>query len=251
MLIHPGQHAHLRCLPIENRTFAAAEPSVALVASDVQALAGSGIPIILPVTPDALPKALLTDATHDDPLAGHTPLLWQAYPFSLVRSVVGADAKGVPTCQNVLWAEPDAPHWSQTHGDRLFTLSGHPAPFLEAVLERLQEQERQACHTRELIALLHQAEALTTAYVDYQGQTHAIYRINMDNLGERLQALDGDKGLLAFYFATLVEQSQQGLIQTHDTLRAFPRRGDSPRFAQPAWYESEAPTPVLRDARVI
>lgn len=43
MLIHPGQQAHLRCLPIENRTFAAAEPSVTLVAS--------GIPIILPMPP--------------------------------------------------------------------------------------------------------------------------------------------------------------------------------------------------------
>lgn len=251
MLIQPGQHAHLRCLPIENRTFAAAEPSLALVASDVQTLVGSGIPIILPVTPDALPKALLTEATHDDSLAGHTPLLWQAYPFSLVPSVVGADAEGSPSFQNVLWAEPDAPHWSQTHGDRLFTPSGDPAPFLKAVLERLQEQERQACYTRELIALLHQAEALTTAYINYQGQTHAVYRITMDDLGERLQALDGDKGLLAFYFATLVEQSQQGLIQTHDTLRAFPRRGDPLRFAQPAWYESEAHPPAPRDVRAI
>lgn len=251
MLIHPGQHAHLRCLPIENRTFAAAEPSVALVASDVQALAGSGIPIILPVTPDALPRALLTDATHNDPLAGHTPLLWQAYPFSLQSSVVGTDAEGMPTLQNVLWAEPDAPHWSQTHGDRLFTPMGEPAPFLQSVLERLQEQERQACQARELIALLHQAEALSTAYVDYQGQTHAIYRINMDDLGERLQALDSDLGLRAFYFASLVHDSQQGLIQAHDTLRAFPRRGDPLRFAQPAWYESEAHPPATRHVGAI
>lgn len=73
----------------------------------------------------------------------------------------------------------------------------------------------------------------------------------MDDLGERLQALDSDLGLRAFYFASLVHDSQQGLIQAHDTLRAFPRRGDPLRFARPKWYETAASTPARRDIAAI
>lgn len=258
MLINHHQHAHVRCLPIENRLFAARETSIELVVDDVEQLAKHhAIPIILPAEPNALPRALLSGTGEHDPLSGYTPELWRAYPFSLLPDVIGADTSKAAAAHTVLWADEQAPHWSMTDGDLLFTADGHPSAFLDATIQRLQLQEKRASRTRELIAFFHKAGALRRTYIEYEGQTHAVYQIVMDGLEARLEAQLGTPRvtqpedaldvvdsnsmvLVATYFASLIHQSQQGLIELDSTVTPFSRARRVWRFRNEGTHVSHA-----------
>lgn len=208
MLLSPNEHAHLRYMPIDNHCFACQQPSITVLASDIEALEGSDVPIILPREPNALPLALLYVSQQDDPLNGRTPALWENMPFSLSSPVVGLNTEGAFDSSVVLQAEPNAPHWSPDTGHRLFTAIGQPTAFLKRVLERLQQQKAMTQRTLDMIDLLHQVDALEPATAECHGETFDIYHFEMDGLAERLDATNSHLSLYAYQFAQLMAQSQ-------------------------------------------
>lgn len=211
MLLSPNEHAHLRCMPIDNHCFACQQPSITVLASDVEALEGSDVPIVLPREPNALPLALLYASQQEDPLNGRTPALWENMPFSLSSLVVGLNAEGAFDSPVVLQAEPNAPHWSPDTGHRLFTATGQPTAFLKRVVERLQQQQAMTQRTWMMIDLLHETGALTPATVFCQGQTFAVHHIDMEKLKKGLDTTDSSLGLLAYRLAHLLHQSHADL----------------------------------------
>ena len=52
--------------------------------------------------------------------------------------------------------------------------------------------------------------------VEYGSQRHAIYRIDLTNLEERLIALDSEHSTQALYLATLLHKSQVWLSSLED-----------------------------------
>jgi hypothetical protein len=201
MLINANEHRDLHLMPISNQALAACQPFIELTDADVLPLAQQGIPIVLPIGAEALPQALLTPDTTDDILAGYMPSLWRDYPFTLVESTLGITSEGEATTHPVLWADPQAPHWTPDQGYRLFDLKGQPTPYLTKVMQRLQAQQKAIARTRERIALLHRAKVLSPACVTHQNQTLAVWRVEGDGLQERLEALDSDLSLSTFLFA--------------------------------------------------
>lgn len=211
MLLTPDEHAHLHCMPIDNHCFACQQPSIAVLASDVEALEGSDVPIILPREPNALPLALLYASQQEDPLNGRTPALWENMPFSLSSPVVGLNNEGKANSRVVLQAEPNAPHWSPDTGHRLFTAEGQPTAFLTRVLERLQQQKAMTQRTQDMIDLLHETGSLTPATVFCQGQAFAVHQIDMEKLKKGLDTTNSSFGLLVYRFAHLLHQSHADL----------------------------------------
>ena len=210
MLINPQQHANLRYLPIDNRYFAASRSWIQVVCEDIEPLIRRGVPIVLE------PIALLRPTDKDDPLGGHTPVMWRDYPFTLGPDTVGLNHADQVTCQAPLWADPDAPHWSSGHGYRLFDYDEKPTPFLRDIMSSLQARQRTIQHTYTLVSLLHRAEALSPMSVEYGSQRHAIYRIDLTNLTERLSALDSEHSTQALSLATLLHESQAWLSCLED-----------------------------------
>ena len=216
MLINPQQHANLRYLPIDNRYFAASRSWIQVVCEDIEPLIRRGVPIVLEAGADALPIALLRPTDRDDTLGGHMPVMWRGYPFTLGPDTVGLNHADQVTCHAPLWADPDAPHWSSGHGYRLFDSDEKPTPFLRDVMSNLQARQRTIQHTYTLVSLLHRAEALSPMSVEYGSQRHAIYRIDLTNLEERLIALDSEHSTQALYLATLLHKSQVWLSSLED-----------------------------------
>ena len=64
------------------------------------------------------------------------PSLLREYPFSLLQEGVTANEDASVQLTPVLWADPQAPHWSQ-EGYRLFDEQGQPTSYLEGVVSRL------------------------------------------------------------------------------------------------------------------
>jgi len=211
MLINPQQHASLRYLPIDNRFFAASRSWIKVVCEDIEPLIRRGVPIALEAGSDALPIALLRPTDMDDPLGGHTPVMWRDYPFALGPDTVGLNHADQVTCHASLWADPDAPHWSSGDGYRLFDPDEKPTPFLREVMASLQARHRMIQHTYTLVGLLHRTEALSPMSIAYGDQRHAIYRIDLTNLAERLDVLDSEHSAQAYYLATLLHESQAWL----------------------------------------
>lgn len=218
MLINPQQHANLRYLPIDNRLFAASHAWIKVVCEDIEPLIRRGVPIVLEAWSDALPIALLRPTDMDDPLGGHTPVMWRDYPFTLGPDTVGLNHADQVTCQAPLWADPDAPHWSSGHGYRLFDYDEKPTPFLRDIMSSLQARQRTIQHTYTLVSLLHRAEALSPMSVEYGSQRHVIYRIDLTNLAKRLTLLDSDNSSQALHLATLLEKSQAWLSSLENTM---------------------------------
>lgn len=211
MLINPQQHANLRFLPIDNRFFAASRSWIEVVCEDIEPLIRRGVPIVLAAESDALPIALLRSTDMDDPLGGHTPVTWRDYPFALGPDTVGLNHADQVTCHAPLWADPDAPHWSSGDGYRLFDPDEKPTPFLRDVMASLQAHHRMIQHTYTLVSLLHRAEALSPMSIEYGSQRHAIYRVDLTDLGARLDALNSEHSAQANYLATLLHKSQAWL----------------------------------------
>lgn len=218
MLITPQQHANLRYLPIDNRYFAALHSWIEVVWEDIEPLMGRGVPIVLEAGSDALPIALLRPTDRADALCGHMPVMWRDYPFALGPDAVGISHTGQVTCQQSLWADPNAPHWSSGGGYQLFDSDEKPTPFLKDVISSLQARQRTVQHTYTLVSLLHRAEALSPMSVEYASKRHAIYRIDLTNLAERLIALDSDHSAQALYLATLLQKSQVWLSSLEDIM---------------------------------
>lgn len=214
MLINPVKHAKLHCLPIENYVFAVQQPSISLVAADVEKLAEMKIPIVLPVeinnTP-ALPLALLSESPDADSLDGYTPLLWKCYPFYLGEPVVSLNAEGEAITYHPLKAEPHTDHWSPSTGNALFGSKGQPSRFLKRTLTALEKQQEQVKNTQDLVGLLKKAGVLDleTVYITESGLR--TYRILTDKLSN-LEAIDPAFSLSAFYLATLIAESQTQLL---------------------------------------
>lgn len=222
MLLNSYEHAHLHYMPIDNHCFACQQPSLAVLASDIEALEGSDVPIILPrnldILPrdlDALPLALLDASPQDDPLNGRTPALWENMPFSLTTPLVSFGVTGDTDSRVALQADPNAPHWSPDTGHRLFTPMGLPSAFLQQVMARLQQEQVMIRHTCALIDLLHDVGALTPAMAICQGKPLAVYHIEMDGLAARLDATESHLSLSAYQLAWLVVQSQASPTLTH------------------------------------
>lgn len=211
MLINAHEHRHLHLMPVDNRVLAACQAVIDLTDADVLPLAQHGIPIVLPTGSGALPQALLTPDNTDDIFGGHTPSLWRDYPFTLIEHTLGMTPEGEATTHSVLWADPQAPHWSPDQGFRLFDLAGQPTPYLTKVMQRLQAQQKAAERTRELVSLLHRAKVLTPAHVTHQDQTLAVWRIEEGSLHERLEALDSDLSLSASLFADALLMAQPSI----------------------------------------
>lgn len=218
MLLNPDEHAHLHCMPIDNHCFACQQPSLAVLAGDIEALEGSDVPIILPREPNVLPQAVLNASQQEDPLSGHTPALWENMPFSLTTPLVSLNDEGETDSRVVLQADPNAPHWSPDTGHRLFTPVGQPSAFLKSVMARLQQEQVMIQHTRALIDLLHDVEALTPAMATCQGELLAVYHIEMDGLAARLDATESHLSLSAYQLAQLVDQSQASPALKHTAI---------------------------------
>lgn len=218
MLINPQQHAHLRCLPIDNRFFVASRSWVEVVCEDIEPLSRRGVPIVLKAGSDGLPLALLRPSDTDDPLGGHTPLMWRDYPFALGPDTVGVNHADQFTCHAPLWADPEAPHWSSDKGYRLFDSYNQPTPFLRNVISNLRAQQQMIQHTLTLVGLLHQADALSPISIEYGQQRHVIYQIDLTNLGARLDSLASDQSAQALHMASLLHETQIWLSSLEDNI---------------------------------
>ena len=218
MLINPQQHANLRYLPIDNRYFAASHSWIEVVCEDIEPLIQRGVPVVLEAGSDALPIALLRSTDRDDPLSGHTPVMWRDYPFTLGPDTIGLNHADQVTCHAPLWVDPDAPHWSSGDGYRLFDSDEKPTLFLKDVMSSLRARQRTIQHTYTLVSLLHRAEALSPMSVEYASKRHVIYRIDLTNLAKRLTLLDSDNSSQALHLATLLEKSQAWLSSLENTM---------------------------------
>lgn len=134
MIITRDQHLLQYIQPRDNRYFAARQPWVALVEQDIIPMARQGIPIVLPAGLEALPQALITPAEDSHPFGEHTPRLWQHYPFTLTEHIVGLDADDSGKLGTVLQGDPNAPHWLDRTGYRLFDDHGQASDFLNKTL---------------------------------------------------------------------------------------------------------------------
>ncbi|WP_373190454.1 SapC family protein [Halomonas sp.] len=214
MLITPHLHRQQRCLQMDNRTIAARQPVIDLVAADIAPLAPV-LPIVIPVNygyGPALPQALVDpDSTHD-PFKGHTPQLWQDYPFQLVAQSLAVDADGQPVSVDALWADPKASCWSQTEGYYLFDNEGEPSSYLRDVMKRLREVQEAIEYTRQLVELLRRCDALLPGKITHHYLDMPVYRVSTKRLGDRLDALDTHHAGLAMTLAERLEASQEGLV---------------------------------------
>lgn len=214
MLITPHLHRQQRCLQMDNRTIAARQPVIDLVAADISPLAPV-LPIVIPAIygyGPALPQALVDTDSTLDPFKGHTPRLWQDYPFQLVAQSLAVDADGQPVSVDALWADPKASCWSQTEGYYLFDNQGEPSSYLRDVMKRLREVQEAVEYTRHLVDLLRRCDALLPGQITHHYLDMSVYRVTTEGLGDRLDALDEPHAHMAMLLADQLETSQEGLV---------------------------------------
>ena len=217
MFISPYQHRYLRCLQIDNRQIAAQQRRIDLVMSDITPLSRR-MPIVIPANfSGALPQALVTPSDTHDPFNGHTPSLWQEYPFFLAAHSLMVDSDGESTMGDALWADPNAPHLSQatsSGGYRLFGDNGRPSEHLQRVMQRLRQLQQEVARTQALVALLEQAGGLERKIITHHGQSMSIYRVVTDGLADRLEELDAQRAGHALIMAEAIAESQKGVAFT-------------------------------------
>ena len=214
MLITLAHHRHQHCEPMDNRLMAARQTAIDLVAADVTPLAPL-LPIVIPAYyphPTALPQALITNDNTQDPFGGHTPILWQDYPFQLVPQSFAVDADGKPVTVDALWADPNASCWSMINGVRLFNDQGEPSQYLLGTMQRLRKAQQASEHTRLLVDLLRDAKALHLREITHRHETLSVYKVTTEGLADRLEALDEKNAALAMMLADRLEASQEGLV---------------------------------------
>jgi len=213
MLITLAHHRHQHCEPMDNRLMAARQTAIDLVAADVTPLAPL-LPIVIPAYyhPPALPRALITNDNTQDPFGGHTPILWQDYPFQLVPQSFAVDADGKPVTVDALWADPNASCWSMINGVRLFNDQGEPSQYLLGIMQRLRKAQQASEHTRLLVDLLRDAKALHLREITHRHETLSVYKVTTEGLADRLEALDEKNAALAMVLADRLEASQKGLV---------------------------------------
>ena len=213
MLITLAHHRHQHCEPMDNRLMAARQTAIDLVAADVTPLAPL-LPIVIPAYyhPPALPRALITNDNTQDPFDGHTPILWQDYPFQLVPQSFAVDADGKPVTVDALWADPNASCWSMINGVRLFNDQGEPSQYLLGTMQRLRKAQQASEHTRLLVDLLRDAKALHLREITHRHETLSVYKVTTEGLADRLEALDEKNAALAMMLADRLEASQEGLV---------------------------------------
>mgnify|MGYP003645963289 FL=1 len=192
---------------------AARQSAIDLVAADVTPLAPL-LPIVIPAYyhPTALPQALITNDNTQDPFGGHTPILWQDYPFQLVPQSFAVDADGKPVTVDALWADPNASCWSMINGVRLFNDQGEPSQYLLGTMQRLRKAQQASEHTRLLVDLLRDAKALHLREITHRHETLSVYKVTTEGLADRLEALDEKNAALAMMLADRLEASQEGLV---------------------------------------
>lgn len=211
MLLNPQQHAHLRYLPIDNRLFAGQLPWISLVSSDVIPLAHQGVPILLPVGPEALPQALIMPSVEDHPFGDHTPRLWQYYPFTLSQPVVGIEADDSGQFSTVLQIDPEAPHWEGNTGYRLFDTNGQLSPFLRKTLSGLRAVQQEVMQMQQLIWRLHGLRVLTSGIVEHAGQCLEVYHIDLEALERQLSDSEEARDIQLLVMASAITASQVDL----------------------------------------
>ncbi|CAO1661715.1 hypothetical protein NYA30BAC_01362 [Halomonas sp. NYA30] len=213
MFISARQHFYQRFSPIDNRSHAATFSLIELVAADIMPLADA-LPIVIPRQPGKLPLALVTPTETHDPFAGHTPHLWQNYPFSLVTESLGIDSEGKPIVYDAVWVEPNTSHWSNNSGYRMFNNTGEPTEYLCDVMLRLRKLQQEIERTHALVALLTRADALVARRIEHLGQPLDVYQVSMEGLAERLEALDSTLAGKAMMMADRIAVSQENLSFT-------------------------------------
>lgn len=209
MIINRDTFYQQRITPRDNRFFAGQHPWVSLVACDLTPLAQQEVPIVLPADSNVLPQALITPTPDDHPFGEHTPRLWQHYPFSLTVHVVGLDAEDSGQLGSVLQGDPQAPHWLDHTGYRLFDEYGQASAFLNKTLAGLRAVRQEVMQTQQWVWLLHQLRVLTPCEVYHAEHTLPVYRIEMDRLMDRMGHSDDDKDLRLATFAADIERSQK------------------------------------------
>lgn len=211
MLLTPQQHAHLRYLPIDNRFFAGQLPWISLVTRDVIPLAHQGLPIILPMGPEALPQALITPSADDHPFGDHTPRLWQHYPFTLSPPVVGIDTDDSDQLNAVLQIDPEAPHWEGSTGYRLFDTVGRLSPFLRETLSGLRAVQQEVMQMQQLIWRLHGLRVLKPGIVEHVGQCLEVYHLDLEALERQLSDSEEARDIKLLVMASAITASQVDL----------------------------------------
>lgn len=213
MLITLTQHRHQRFQPQDNRAIAARQPVIDLVADDITPLATT-LPIVIPAYypyAPALPQALVNTDSAQDPFKGHTPTLWQDYPFTLMPQSLAVDDNGDPMTADALWADFQAPVWSEVEGKRLFDDQGAPSAYLQDVMRRLRTNQQAIAYTQQLVEVLRRAEACRPSEITHRHQVLKVYRVSTQGLGDRLETWDKGLAMDAMVLADRIEASQQGL----------------------------------------
>lgn len=217
MLITRDQHLNQRIQPRDNRYFAAQQPWVSLTIGDISALTHAGLPIVIPGGPQALPQTLITPSENNHPFGKHTPRLWQHYPFSLTAHAVGLDANDSGQLGTVLQGDPNAPHWWDQTGYRLFDDDGQASQFLQKTLAGLRAVQQEVIKTQQLVWQLHQWRVLTPCHVQHAGQWLSIYRIDLTALETHIGSSEDPQAAKLLVMATTLEASQQHLTRTLKT----------------------------------
>lgn len=214
MFISSYQHRYLRCLQIDNRQIAAQQLRIDLVMSDITPLSRC-VPIVIPANGVvALPQALVTPSDTHDPFNGHTPCLWQEYPFFLAGQSLVVDDTGAPATADALWADPNAPHLGQaasSGGYRLFDDQGMPSEHLRRVMQRLRQLQEEVGRTQRLVALLERAKGLERKMITHHGHNMSVYRIVVEGLADRLENIDPSQAGHALVMAEAIAESQQNV----------------------------------------
>ncbi|MDP3536555.1 MAG: SapC family protein, partial [Halomonas sp.] len=135
----------------------------------------------------------------------------------LTAHAVGLDANDSGQLGTVLQGDPNAPHWWDQTGYRLFDDDGQASQFLQKTLAGLRAVQQEVIKTQQLVWQLHQWRVLTPCHVQHAGQWLSIYRIDLTALETHIGSSEDPQAAKLLVMATTLEASQQHLTRTLKT----------------------------------
>ncbi|MGM0984666.1 MAG: SapC family protein [Pseudomonadota bacterium] len=212
------QHRDDRVTPIDPGLRASQDALIRLTIGDVNPLANH-LPMVIYRKHGVLELIGLNSSSADSALfADHKPICYRPYP--LVASMSGCSDGPLTRDDDDSeiishYAVISDPQYLSVYGDKLFS-AGKPTDYLKRLVTHHEVAMDQLRRTRQLLALLNKAGALTPVTIYHQGTPLACYLINDQALGDQLHKAADDPNDIyqAIAMACDIATSQEGLPLT-------------------------------------